>query len=282
MKKTLLLLLASVLPLAALAAYMNLISFNLIHAVIVGVVGVMVCALWQRRSEINALIRILVIPLPLALAFYFLIVSELPGMWVAIPTFFISALVVGIKSGNKTNSAILALSWMAVVVVGAVLIVPGIVTDDLSDYPDTAAPTFEVLTLPDSQLINNKSFEGKVIILDFFGTWCAPCITEMVELVAVKQALSNYSDQIDFYLVNNDAGGDTPEKALNFVTQRKLPFRLAYDHGGVAHQAFGFSGVPGLVIVDKDGIIRFQREGYNEAEDLESQLTEFIKLLLEA
>ncbi len=67
-------------------------------------------------------------------------------------------------------------------------------------------------------------------------------------------------------MVANDSGGDTPGAIRAFVEKRDLEVPFLYDPGGKAHKAFGFAGLPGLVVIDRADRIRFTREGYNAAE----------------
>ena len=81
-------------------------------------------------------------------------------------------------------------------------------------------------------------------------------------------------------MVANDSGGDTPESIRAFVEGRDLDVPFVYDPGGKAHKAFGFAGLPGLVVIDRTDRIRFTREGYNAAEhNFLENLVEIIEVL---
>jgi thiol-disulfide isomerase/thioredoxin len=103
------------------------------------------------------------------------------------------------------------------------------------------------------------------VVLDFFATWCAPCIAELPELEEVRRHFAG-RDDVTLLVVANDSGNDTRDSIRAFVAKRGLELEFAYDPGGKAHKAFGFAGLPGLVVIDRAGRIRLTREGYNSAE----------------
>jgi thiol-disulfide isomerase/thioredoxin len=106
---------------------------------------------------------------------------------------------------------------------------------------------------------------GKVLVIDFFATTCGPCIAELPELARARAELRDKRD-IEFVVVASDASGDTPERFKSLVERRHVTLPLAFDLGGKAHTAFGFTGVPALVVLDRTGRVRFTHEGYNAAE----------------
>ena len=81
-------------------------------------------------------------------------------------------------------------------------------------------------------------------------------------------------------MVASDAGGDTPERFKSFVGRRHITLPLAYDLGGKAHAAFGFTGVPALVVLDRTGRVRLTHEGYNASEmNFRRDLVRFLRTL---
>lgn len=151
---------------------------------------------------------------------------------------------------------------------------------DLSQVKNEAAPDFSLQALNRDELIQSADLKGTVSVLDFFGTWCRPCIAE---LPILEQVRTHFADRRDFelYLVGNDSGGDNPEKLRRFAEQRQLQLSLAYDEQGSLHRGLGFTGVPALVVIDRYGRIRFTHEGYNASENLEGTLVQVIQNLLE-
>src|SRR5213075_958308 len=61
-------------------------------------------------------------------------------------------------------------------------------------------------------------------------------------------------------------GGDTPERLRAFGRRQHVTLPLAFDQGKKAHAAFGLSGFPGIVVIDRAGRVRLTRQGYNSSE----------------
>jgi thiol-disulfide isomerase/thioredoxin len=142
--------------------------------------------------------------------------------------------------------------------------IPAAVYRSLNHFRSDPAPEF-VLQALNGEPIPASAWEGKTLAIDFFATWCVPCRAELPEIERVRKMLADRQD-IAIVVVANDSGGDTPEKVRQFAEQSGGGLRFAYDAGGKAHKAFGFTGVPALVVIDKSRRIRLGREGFNAAE----------------
>ena len=71
----------------------------------------------------------------------------------------------------------------------------------------------------DGQKINLSELKGKVVLLNYWATWCPPCIAEMPDLEELYQA---YKTQVDFYFVTND----DPEKVSIFMKKHEYTFPI--------------------------------------------------------
>jgi len=104
------------------------------------------------------------------------------------------------------------------------------------------------------------------------ANWLTPAF------LSVHAELRDESD-IEFVVVASDVDGDTPERLKSFA-QRHITLPLAYYPGGKAHKAFGLTGVPTLVVLDRMGRMRFTHEGYNASEmNFRRDLVQFLKTL---
>ena len=156
--------------------------------------------------------------------------------------------------------------------------VPEQVARSLNRFQDAAAPAFAFQPVSDGPVPIGPT-KGKVLVIDFFATTCGPCIAELPELTRAHAELRDKGD-IEFVVVASDASGDTSERFKSFAERRRVTLPLACDLGGKAHTAFGFTGVPALVVLDRTGRVRLTHQGYNAAEmNFRRDLVRFIRTL---
>jgi cytochrome c biogenesis protein CcmG, thiol:disulfide interchange protein DsbE len=114
------------------------------------------------------------------------------------------------------------------------------------------APDFE-LTTPDGEVVRLKDLRGKVVLLNFWATWCPPCKAEMPDLDALHQ---KYGAEHDFLVL----GVNDRENAVDvaaFARRERVNFPLVIDRdGGVIETIFNVRYLPTSMIIDRDGNIR--------------------------
>jgi len=274
LKKVLLLLLRGLIPLLITALFMKFISLNISYAVIVGVISLFSISYFLKENGIPLFWRVLLLSGPIILGFYALIINELPSVWIALPL-FILATFLGVLDVTHYRKNLLGLGLLIVTGLVSFMILPNMITDDLIKDVSKPSPEYQLLNLDEKSSINKEALKGKIVVIDFFGTWCRPCISEMEELEKVKEYFKDNSN-ILFAIACTDVGGDTPKKAVKFKNDRNLPFMLLYDEKSSVHKSFGFTGVPALTLIDKKGNIRLTHQGYNEAEMLSERLISII------
>src|SRR6185295_9762977 len=133
------------------------------------------------------------------------------------------------------------------------------------------APGFSLAGLNSKENVSLSDFQGKVLLLDFWASWCMPCRRLMPMLGGLKAR--NPQLEIVAISVDEDRG-----KALTFLRGVEPGLKAAHDAEHKVADAYALEGMPTCVIIDKQGRMRFRHDGYS-AGDLEKAERE-IKLLL--
>jgi thiol-disulfide isomerase/thioredoxin len=120
------------------------------------------------------------------------------------------------------------------------------------------APDFRVTTLGKKE-IRLADLKGKVVVLNFWATWCGPCVEEMPYFEKAVERYKGIADVI-FLAVSTD---DNRALVRPFVQKKGYRMMVAYDEG--AAEALNVRGIPATFIIDRSGVIQFQDSGFGGA-----------------
>lgn len=172
-----------------------------------------------------------------------------------------------VRASLSTISASVLRVPRPLVLVGGVLLVLvaiGAVAMALFKPADAANGTARVgspapqVALPvlDSGLSDLKADRGKVVLLNFWATWCEPCKSEMPALQALARDLRDEP----FRLYSIDLQEDA-QQVQSFQTQYDLHLFVLLDQNGEVTRAYGVRALPASFLIDKSGVLRQQRLG---------------------
>jgi len=113
-------------------------------------------------------------------------------------------------------------------------------------------------------------FAGTPVVINFWASWCPPCITEMPAFEAVHRELS---PQVAFLGINV---GDEPGSARELAERTGVTYPLAEDPDSGIFQAFGGFGMPTTVLVDPEGMIVHMISSRLRAQDLRALIAEHL------
>jgi peroxiredoxin len=135
---------------------------------------------------------------------------------------------------------------------GAVALAPAAV-------PQSAAPDFTLRTM-DGKNLRLQEQRGRVVMINFWATWCAPCRQEMPHLSKLYDKYRGSG--FELLAVNVD---EEQAKAIGLAQQLKLKFPVLFD--GERKQVSGLydlKAMPSTVIIDRDGRVRHVHRGYRD------------------
>jgi len=137
-----------------------------------------------------------------------------------------------------------------------------------------AAPLALGKTL-DDEPIDAGAFAGRVVVLNFWATWCAPCRKELPRLEELHRAYGD--DGLEIIAVN--FGERRPQVRKFLRANPVLTLRVALDPSKAVAKQYGVGGIPATVVVDWNGTVRWTKTGYDES--YQDELLQQIAALVE-
>ena len=147
----------------------------------------------------------------------------------------------------------------------------------------STAPAKELKRLPDHSLWDNKGdkqqlselVQGKISIVNFWATWCAPCMQEMLQIKKLYQTYEDKNVQVISISIDDPK---TKNKVNFFVRSRNLPFIILHDANKEYFNTCHFNTVPSTLIVDQESNIVYSHSGYRPGD--EKMIEQHIQALL--
>jgi thiol-disulfide isomerase/thioredoxin len=111
-----------------------------------------------------------------------------------------------------------------------------------------------------------SDLQGRVVVLDFMATWCAPCEMEFDHLKEIRAAYP--SSEVAIYSIDVDAR-ETESMLVTYSSEMGLTWDILRDTEGISSApGYEASNIPTLVVVNKDGYIAGREIGVTDADDL--------------
>jgi len=120
-----------------------------------------------------------------------------------------------------------------------------------SEWLEIPAPDVEMVSV-DGSAVRLSDYRGRVVLLNFWGTWCPPCRVEIPHLVRAQEKLSELGGTV----IAPAVGSGSPEEILAFAAQAGINYPIWIVSDAVAVTRFGAPGYPFTMLIGPDGVVR--------------------------
>jgi peroxiredoxin len=127
------------------------------------------------------------------------------------------------------------------------------------------APGFTLQSSTGEQ-VSLESLKGKVVMVNFWATWCVPCRQEMPHLQALYERYGNLG--FELLAVNVE---DNPDGARKWLAETPVTFPVLFDAKNTVSKLYKVTAMPSTVLIGRDGNMRFIHHGYKPGYEGEYQ-----------
>lgn len=133
-------------------------------------------------------------------------------------------------------------------------------------------PSFALESVRDGQIVDSNSFQGKVLLLTFFATWCPPCVEEVPALIKLQDELGDAG----FSVVGLSVDQQGAPVVAKFIEKREINYPVLLAEAQTTIDFGGVYGIPVAFLVNKSGNVVKKYTGYIQhdilAKDIQSLL----------
>ncbi len=137
--------------------------------------------------------------------------------------------------------------------------------------PATPAPVWTLQDL-DGKEVSSAQFKGKVVVVDFWATWCGPCRHEIPGYIALQKKYAK-----DGLVIVGIAVSDKVASVRAFVAKQGVNYKVVMGNDTVVEAFGGVEGIPTTFIIDREGKIRERKVGSEDTAEYEKTLVKYLK-----
>ncbi len=142
----------------------------------------------------------------------------------------------------------------------------------VSYEPNTLAPGFSALDLQDNEY-QLKDYQNKFVLLNFWATWCLPCVRELPQLEKLRKTLPENKFQILAINVR-----DRVSRVKKFLNSRSFQFNVLLDQTGEIYKSYDVKNFPMTFLINQQGML--VSSIYGERNWVNPDFLKYMKLLI--
>ncbi len=122
-------------------------------------------------------------------------------------------------------------------------------------------PSFKARTIDGSKNVALEDYRGKVVLVDFWASWCPPCLKSLPKYNELRRQIGTANFEI--VAINVD---ENTEDAKKFLEKHPVSYPIAKDPKGVLPGVFGVKAMPTSYLVDKNGVVQYVHAAFKEGD----------------
>ncbi|MCB9080606.1 MAG: TlpA family protein disulfide reductase [Lewinellaceae bacterium] len=158
----------------------------------------------------------------------------------------------------------------------------GIIAELRKNMGNEVAPPFALKDIQ-GNLVRLADYRGKIVILDLWATWCAPCIASFP---AMQQLTEKYPEVVFLFIAVDEKGNNALERVQKFIAKNKYPFLVLMDEPldktsdkYLITSSYQPNGIPAKYFIDTNGNLRFRSKGFDTDAELINEIEAMITIL---
>ncbi len=131
---------------------------------------------------------------------------------------------------------------------------------------EKAAPDFS-LQSTDGKTVSLKDYKGKIVILDFWATWCGPCRKGIPDLISLQDRYKN-----DLRVIGISLDTSTKDDVIPFAKKMNINYPVVYGNDNITSDYGGIEAIPTTIVIDQNGEIVAKYVGLVDKETFAKQI----------